>query len=66
MFSKSATVRRSVRETTLNSRMVLSMRPAGTSMFCERSARSTSSGVSPKAPSWFLSSQMRIAYLRSP
>src|SRR5690606_30271795 len=66
MFSKSSTVRRSVRETTLNSRMVLSIRPAGTSTFCERSACSTSSGVSPKAPSWFLSSQIRIAYLRSP
>ena len=40
------TVFRSVRAVTLNSRCSLSMRPAGTSRFCRRSASSTSCTVS--------------------
>ena len=40
-------VRRSVSESTVNSRCVLSMRPDGISTFCRRSASSTSCGVRP-------------------
>ena len=57
---------RSVAAVTLNSRLTLSMRPEGTSRLLRRSASSTSCTVRRKAARRSASSQMRMAYLRSP
>lgn len=45
---------------TVKSRVLDSMRPAGSSTFSRRSAAVTSATVSPRAASSFGSSQMRI------
>ena len=50
----------SVSDSTVNSRSLLSMRPAGTSTFCSVNACSTSDGVSEYAASRARSSQTRI------
>ena len=57
---------KSVAAVTLNSRRLLSMRPAGTSRLDRRKASSTSWVVNLKAARRSGSIQMRIEYLRSP
>ena len=51
---------------TVNSRLLLSSRPPGSSTFSRRIAASTSSAVSPRAAIALRSSQMRMAKRRSP
>ena len=61
MLANCATVLRSVRLVTLNSRCWLSMRPAGTSRFCLRSASSTSCTVRRYDANLSASSHTRMA-----